>query len=224
MPNKRGFGVLIPVALLVTGTSFGATTLSVTAGAALQGSFGLQINFDGTGGNAFVQDNSPNSESEYWVAVRINDHNITFNPAASTKSFQFLRAFTDDAASATVFRINVIDALTPGANLRVFVLPTVDGGAFHPTGSETFITTSAAPPTNNKFLFEWKAATAPGANNGRMVTYRDGILRKQITDLDNDTIRVGMIRMGGFGNTVSVQNGSVLYLDDFISTRTAQTP
>ncbi len=220
---RKSIGLTV-VGLLAALPLAAATSLSVTAGAALQGSFGLQINFDGTGGNAYVQDNSPNNESEYWVSLRLNDNSVTFNPSAPVKSFQFLRAFTDDAGSATVFRINVVDALTPGANLRVFVLPVLDGGAFHPTGTETFITTSAAPPTNNKFLFEWKAATAPGANNGRMVTYRDGILRKQITDLDNDTIRVGMVRMGGFGNTVSVQSGSVLYLDDFISTRTAQTP
>lgn len=220
---KRAFFVLAAGALLVA-PIHAATTLSVTAGAALQGNFGLQVNFDGTGGNAFVQDNSPNDETVYWVAVRINDHGVSFNPGAGTRSFQFLRAFTDESTTTTAFRINVIDAITPGTNLRVFVLPTLNGGAFHPLGTETFITTSANPPTNNKFVFEWTAATGPGANNGRMVTYRDGILRKQLTDLNNDTIRVGMIRMGGFGNTVSVNNGSVLYLDDFVSTRTAQTP
>lgn len=221
--KMRAFIVLAAAALLVT-PAFAATSIAVNGGAALQGSFGMQVSFDGAGGNAYVQDNSPNSESEYWVSVRLNDNSLSFNPAAATKSFQFMRAFTDDAASATVFRINVIDASTPGGNLRVFVLPTLDGGAFHPLGTETFITTSAVPPANNKFVFEWKAATGVGANNGRMVTYRDGILRKQITNLDNDTIRVGMVRMGGFGNTVSVANGTSLFLDDFISTRTAQTP
>ncbi len=220
----RKLAILAFAAALLVAPAFAATTIGVNGGAAMQGSFGMQVNFDGAGGNAYVQDNSPNSESEYWVSLRLNDNSMVFNPAAATRSFQFLRAFTDEAATSTVFRINVIDALTPGANLRVFVLPTLDAGTFHPLGTETFITTSAAPPANNKFVFEWKAATAVGANNGRMVTYRDGILRKQITNLDNDTIRVGMVRMGGFGNTVSVDSGSSLYLDDFVSTRTAQTP
>jgi hypothetical protein len=198
-----------------------ATSLSVTSGAALQGSFGLQVNFDGAGGNAYVQDNSPNNEAEYWASLRINDTGVTFQTGGN---FQIFRAFTDDAGSQTVFRVTLLEASTPGGNYRIRVLPRLDSGAFHPTGYEVAVQTSTPPPANQRFTFEWKAATAPGANNGRMVTYRDGVLRKQITDLDNDTLRVGMIRMGGFGNTTSVQAGSVLYLDDFVSTRTNHLP
>jgi len=219
--------LLAAAAVLVAAPASAATSISVVngAGVILQGSFSMQVSFDGAGGNAFVQDNSPNNESEYWVAFRVDDDNVTFDPGAATKSFQMLRAFTDDAASATAFRVNLIDnrALTGSPNMALFILPTLNGGGFHPTGTETFITSNTSPNGHSKFLLEWKAATAPGANNGRMVTYRDGVLRKQITNLNNDTIRVGMARFGGFGNTISVQTGTLI-LDDFVSTRTAQTP
>lgn len=221
------FPLLVAAAALVAAPAFAATTITVVngAGVVLQGSFSMQVNFDGAGGNAYVQDNSPNNESEYWVAFRVDDDNVTFNPAAATKSFQMLRTFTDESATATAFRVNLIDnrALTGSPNMALFILPTLNGGGFHPTGTETFITSNTAPNGHSKFLLEWKAATGPGANNGRMVTYRDGVLRKQLTNLNNDTIRVGMARFGGFGNTVSVQSGTLI-LDDFISTRTAQTP
>lgn len=223
MTQRKMSLALLATAALVATPSFAATTLSVTAAAALEGGFGLQVNFDGTGGSAYVQDNSPTLETVYWVVVRVNDNDLVFSPPTGG-SFQFLRAFTTDAAAGTVFRINVIPGIGGVGNQRVFVLPMLDSGVFHPTGSETFITTAAAPPVNDKFVFEWNASTGPGMNDGSMRTYRGGVLRKSILSLDTDLLRIEMIRMGGFGNTISVGSGSELYLDDFQSYRAPITP
>lgn len=216
--NQRKFLLALATGVaLIAAPTYGATSLAVNTGSALEGSFGLQVSFDGAGGNAYVQDNSPNNETEYWAVFRINDTNINLDPG---DSFQVMRAFIDDAATGTAFRVTLVPA-SP-TNQRLFVLPWLDGQVAHPVGSETFVTTAAAPPNNNKFVFEWNAGT--GAGNGQLKTYRDGILRKTISNVDNDTIRVGMIRMGGFGNTISVPAGSVLRLDGFESYRSDITP
>jgi hypothetical protein len=209
--------VLLGAACLLAPAAQAATSLSVTGAAALEGSYGLNVAFDGAGGNAYVQDNSPSGETTYWFAFLVNDVNVTVNPGGS---FQVIRAFTDDAATATAFRINILPPAAGQTNNKVFVLPTLNGGGFHPTGSETFITPTGAPPDDDRFVFEWTS----GAGTGVMRTYRDAILRKEILNLNNNTISVGMIRMGGFGNTVSVAAGSNLRLDAFESYRSPITP
>src|SRR5262245_11987979 len=97
--NQRKMLLAFVAALALAATpSFASTTLAVNTGSALEGSFGLQISFDGAGGAAYVQDNSPVNETEYWAVFRINDTNINLDPG---DSFQVFRAFIDDAASGT---------------------------------------------------------------------------------------------------------------------------
>jgi hypothetical protein len=60
---KMKAAVLLAAAALVAGPSFAATSLAVNGASALEGSYGLAVNFDGTGGSAFVQDNSPTTST-----------------------------------------------------------------------------------------------------------------------------------------------------------------
>ena len=67
---------------------------------------------------------------------------------------------------------------------------------------------------------DWKASSAPGANNGVLTFWVDGVQQGTFTTIDNDTRRVDQIRLGA---TDGVDNGSrgMYYIDAFESRRTS---
>jgi len=68
--------------------------------------------------------------------------------------------------------------------------------------------------------FEWKAATAAGANNGTLNFWVDGTLRTGITGVDNDTRRVERARLGAVAGVDTGTRGTEFF-DAFESRRTS---
>jgi hypothetical protein len=64
----------------------------------------------------------------------------------------------------------------------------------------------------------FKAASAAGANDGRLTLYVDGVERGAIQDVDNDSKSIGLVKLGVLWPTGGT-SGSV-YFDHFVSGRT----
>jgi hypothetical protein len=62
----------------------------------------------------------------------------------------------------------------------------------------------------------WSAATSPGANNGELMLYVDGVQKESITNIDNDTIYIDRVQLGA---VTEVDNGTrgTYYFDAFES-------
>lgn len=62
--------------------------------------------------------------------------------------------------------------------------------------------------------FDWKASSAPGANDGFGYTWIDGTLRLSTTGIDNDTFTVSTPKLGMCLGTTSAVNGTI-YFDNW---------
>jgi hypothetical protein len=89
-----------------------------------------------------------------------------------------------------------------------------------PTGAATWRTTSYVIISDAPHYLEldWQAATAPGANNGSLTFWIDGVQRPSLTGLDNDTRRIDIARLGPIGGLDTGTRGSY-YFDAFESRR-----
>ncbi|MCQ3938724.1 MAG: hypothetical protein DPW18_17010 [Chloroflexi bacterium] len=65
---------------------------------------------------------------------------------------------------------------------------------------------------------EWQAASAPGANDGFLSLWIDGVLAGTISNVDNDTHALDEVRLGATGGVDSSTSGS-MFFDSFESQR-----
>jgi YD repeat-containing protein len=79
-------------------------------------------------------------------------------------------------------------------------------------------TTTISGTAFHKVEIEWKAATAPGANNGVLTLWVDGTQANTLTNLDNDTRRVDGAQLGPVYGIDTGTRGTE-YFDAFISRR-----
>jgi hypothetical protein len=70
----------------------------------------------------------------------------------------------------------------------------------------------------HSFEVDWKAATAPGANNGSLTFWIDGTQRSQILNVDNDTRQINRVRLGAISNIDTGTRGA-FYFDAFEARR-----
>ncbi|MEZ5312596.1 MAG: hypothetical protein R2862_02560 [Thermoanaerobaculia bacterium] len=172
---------------------------------------------DGAGGSLRAG-HPPTAETIYFASFNIRDNGCL---PPNGQGFAVIRTWQNEGTPPTtpIFRISFFNNAASSASQRVlYALAWQDNGLTVPVGSETF----ASPPGNTpRFTYEWKAATAPGANNGYLKTYKNAILRKTIANIDNDTQSIGVIRMGGMGKHGRDGRCS-LDFDAFVSTRTPQ--
>ncbi len=83
------------------------------------------------------------------------------------------------------------------------------------TVSTPWVTISDAP---HVIELQWQAATAPGANNGAIAFWVDGVQRGSVGGLDNDTRRIELVRLGAASGVDAGTTGTY-YLDVFESRR-----
>ena len=65
---------------------------------------------------------------------------------------------------------------------------------------------------------DWRASTAPGANNGGLTLWIDNIQQVDLTGVDNDTWRVDRARLGALSGIDAGTTG-IYYFDAFESRR-----
>lgn len=201
-----GAGLLFAVAPLA------ATSLQVTAAAALEGNFGLEIVRDGNTGFAYVEDRSPSQESCGTIRFRIDPNSVAM--PNSTIEAILVGNGNDPGGGSAVFRVYLLRSTNGTYRVRAF--GRIDDGVGADWARTKSVTIGDAA---RQVQVEWCKATALGANDGFIrITRLDNGLTQEVTGIDSDERDW---RRTKFGLVTSIDPGIVgsIYLDDFQSFR-----
>ncbi|MGH9464979.1 MAG: hypothetical protein ACRD0X_04990 [Thermoanaerobaculia bacterium] len=181
----------LPLTLASTGAALraGGNTLQVTS-PGLEGNFKLEAISDGVSANAvWVQDNSPACEMTYnieWLTKT-----VLVDSDDQVLVFQVRSEVGEPNGPAVEVRCAVRRQPGSVTNDQIRCSARQDAGGFRNIGSASY---DAA--TQHRFRVELVRASAPGAVDGIARLFRDGQLRGEISDLDNDTRCLGAGRIG----------------------------
>jgi len=182
-----------------------AGDLSVSAGAALTGSKGLQAVIDDNIA-IFATDDTPNTEPRYRVRFYFDPNSISMVSGDGHNTFL---GYSGSATFTSVLRVGF--GFSSGVyQVRVGLLN--DSGTWI---NSSWFTISDAP---HPIELDWKAATGAGANNGGLTFWIDGIQKANLTGVDNDTQRIDRVQLGAAAGIDSGTRGTY-YFDIFESRR-----
>jgi hypothetical protein len=177
--------------------------LSVSAGAALVGSFGMSALIDDNI-VIHVTDDRPNGEPSYQVRVRFDPNSMTM---ASGDLYTLFYGYT--GTSTQVLRLE----LRFSAGLYQLRAALRDDATTW--RNSAFFTITDAP---HLIQLDWRAATVAGANNGSLAFRIDGGLKANLTGVDNDTRRIDRVQLGAVLGIDTGTRGSAFF-DAFESYR-----
>ncbi len=194
--------------MLLSVTPTFANNVTFSTQAALTGNHGIEVVMDGSTNSAYLVDLSPTDETAYRAEFRIAHNNLVMAEGSNHGVFYGRM----EGGTGNVIRLNM--ALLSGEyKITVRCLKDVGGTAF--CGKFTFA------PNTTRVKLEWKAATAPGANNGIFRLYKGDTLQFEKTNLDTDTLQIDTARLGVTKNADATTLGSY-YIDQFSSDRNVQ--
>jgi len=175
--------------------------LSVNAVAALVGSQGLRAVINNTT-SIYVTDDTPNAETRYRTRFYFDPNSITMSNGNAHYIFY---GFT--GTSTDVLRIEFRRA---SGLYQIQAALRNDKSTWSATN---WITISDAP---HFIELDWHTSTAPGANNGGLTFWMDGIQQANLSGVDNDTRRIDRVRLGAVSGLDSGTSGTY-YFDAFES-------
>ncbi len=177
--------------------------LSVGAGAALVGSFGMQALIDDAN-PVYVTDDSPEAEPRYRARFYFDPDSLTM---AAGVAHDLFHGFS--GASAVVLRV---EFRFTGTRYQVRARARDDANAWVNTPWFNL-------PDRPHFLeLDWRAATAAELNDGGLTFWIDGVQRADLTGIDNDTRRIDRVRLGAVAGLDAGTSGTY-YFDHFESRR-----
>jgi hypothetical protein len=176
---------------------------SVSGGAALVGSTGLQINLT-SNADTYLRDDRPNGEARYRVRFYFDPNTL---PMAELDSFPLFYGY--QGSNIVVTRI---DLRRTGNQYQLRAGLISDIGVwkytpYYPLRDEATMVE-----------IEWQAATAVGANNGYLAFWLDSSPLARLTAIDNDTQRIDSVRLGAVTGVDTGTRGA-FYLDAFTARR-----
>ena len=186
-----------------TSSSTDGGDLSVVGGSLINGTYCAAYLLDDAT-QIYVYDETPNNVKRYRARVYFDPN--TFNPQGETALFQA----TGNSTSGTMYYLLIDDAGSGGTPYRATVKCIKDSGDVSSTPYQF-------SDAIHWFEVDWKASSAPGANDGFCKLYMDSTASVvgEVTGVDNDTKAVGGIwvqaRYHGAGST------GTFYIDDFAS-------
>jgi hypothetical protein len=177
--------------------------LYVSNAAALVGNYGMAALLDDN--NAiYVQDDTPNSEKRYRFRFYFDPNSITM---AEGDSHYLLMAYKTGGITPLIVQFRY--ALASGGYLLRLGVQN-DSAGYHYT---TYTTISDQP---HYVEIDWKASSAPGANDGFGYIWIDGASEKSVTGIDNDTFAVDYVQMGAVLG-IDIGTRGTYYFDAFAS-------
>jgi RHS repeat-associated protein len=174
--------------------------LSVTTGAAMVGTYGMQAVIDDN--NAiYVTDDSPDGETEYSVRFYFDPNSISM---ANNNNHTIFFAYKGTFQPAMRVELRYYNS-----NYQIRAQARKDS---------LFTNTSYYSITDDEHYIEvtWNAATSPGTNNGELTLWIDGVQKESITNIDNDTIYIDRARLGAVAEVDTGTRGTY-YFDAFES-------
>ncbi len=178
--------------------------LSVSAAAALKGSYGMKVLFDDNVPK-YVEDQTPTAEGRYRMRFYFDPNTITMASGDTHYIFTAFRWCWQECIRCD-----------PYASIMAH---TRSG---HPwwTMDLLYSYTSYYTLTDASHYLEidWQAASAPEANDGYLSLWIDGVLKQTRSGIDNDTRRVDYVRLGPWIGIDSGTRGAY-YIDAFESHR-----
>lgn len=212
--NPRSPISFLLAGLMVMAAPVGAAnSLSVNGAAALSGDYGLEISLDGaTPQHVFVEDDSPNNEPVYRAEFAINTNDYT---GAVTDKHALLKLRDLDGpinnhltigirqdASGLIAYVKIVDADHPL-------------GIFRASNTQAF-ETQLPQGTTVQLGIEFQQGPS---NNGIVRLYKNGVLKREHTGLNNSDSDVDRVQWGSIGIRPSSTPSGSYYLDDFQSFR-----
>jgi hypothetical protein len=178
--------------------------LSVQPAAALDGSFGMQALINNTT-PIYVRDDTPAAESHYRASFLFDPNSISM---VNGNHHIIFMAYSP--ANSFALRIEF-----------QFVSGQYQARASTLSDSNTWAVTPWATLSDAPHLLEldWQASSAPGANNGSLGFWLDGLLIGQVNGIDNDTLRIEHARLGAISG-IDGQTVGTYYFDAFASFNT----
>ncbi|MEM8963735.1 MAG: hypothetical protein AAGD38_19790 [Acidobacteriota bacterium] len=216
--------LVLAAVLTIVPAMASANSLAVNGTAAIVGSFGMEVNYDGAASLAYVQSDHMTDETGVRITFRIDAGGPTANPG----QFDFA-GFPANIRIMTLVEqgqgSRVVLFLKPGTSAdtwRMAAFVRTDAGPFT-FGGEGFLGGNGADSSVTVVL-EWAAATGAGNNDGRIFaskTNANGVTTTMFerNDIDNDTHNLDIMRFGSPStNEVGTPSGSV-YLDEVVIER-----
>lgn len=186
-----------------TSSTIDGGDLSVASAAALEGAWGMQAVVDDN--NAIhVTDDTPNAERHYRARFAFDPNSIRME---SDNAHYILHGYSGTSALAVR-----IEFRRSSGNYQLRAALSNDGSGWK---SSAWVTLGDAP---HAVAFDWRAATAAGANNGGLTLWIDGARRADLTGVDNDTRRMDRVSLGAVAGLDGGTRGRYFF-DAFASER-----
>jgi hypothetical protein len=231
--KKTTIGMTVVAIAIVLAAPAWSHTLSVKGAAAVDGNFGLEILMEaGTTNPTYVRDNTPNAETTYRAQFWIDrTGGIFMDNDNETKATRFVAVRGADTGHAGggstvtvmrgIFGRLADDNNVAGGRYTFRMGCRLDNGNFRYIGGVVI-------GSKKWITMEFKAASAPGANDGICRLYNGNTkylanLQGERTDLDNDLHNIDFIQLGAIGgltdNPQDPLTAGPLYFDSFESYR-----
>jgi len=187
-----------------------ANSIEVTQAAALGGTqWGVEFIADGSPNPAFLLSRHPRREFSYSFEFLFHPNTLTTNAQPWVVSSAWR-----SVASEPILELEVRQRGRRGAfEVRLFVYE--DSSARRRVGQVIVKRRKKA----SRIGVRWLAASAPGANDGVALLLRDGIVRRQLMDIDSDLQRVNNFKIGYLEGAADAEIYGSFYFDEFASYR-----
>ena len=135
-----------------------------------------------------------------------------FDPNTSVMATNDNHPIFQGRTGGGVVALQIQFRFTGGSLYQVRVLVLNDAST---NSSSGWVTLSDTP---HALEIDWRAATAPGANDGGLTFWVDGVQRANLTGVDNDTRRIEQSRLGAVAGIDSGTRGTY-YFDTYEARR-----
>ena len=216
---KRILNSILTVSALFISAAAGGANLTVTSpgvgpetSVACPTGCKLSVNLSGDLETAFVISDEPSSERTFRFGFWMDMNNLVIPPQQTVRIIEVRK----DRPEGRILMIVAIYTRfgTPKINFMAYN----EAGGLVPVGGFDLRASGA-----QRFMVNWQAASAPGANDG-IVNVAKGPVLKGRTDLDiylNGTDGVDQVRFGYVARGDASLNGS-FFLDNYESYRTLE--
>ena len=184
-------------------SSTGGGDLSVSGGAALVGSYGMQALIDDTG-DLYVTDETPDGETRYRARFYYDPNSLSMS---SGNVHEIFMAYASD--NARVIKVS-LRYISGEYKLRV--------SAANDDYTAVYGDWQTISDASHYMELDWSASSSAGADDGTLDFWIDGVQEDSLTDIDNDTRQVDYVRLGAFAGVDSGTSGTA-YFDAFESYR-----